>query len=255
VNTYKNTKKTIPIGIVGKYLELHDSYKSIFEALVHGGIANNVRIKLVKIDSEKCEQSKDLSNSFSDVAGILIPGGFGQRGIEGMVISSHYARIHKIPCFGICLGMQVMVIEYARNVLGYSDANSTEFVPQTAHAVVCLLEEQIDVKAYGGTMRLGRSETRLRHNTLIHKIYGNEIIGERHRHRYEVSNMFRNELESKGLIISGTTMDGELVESIEWDGHPWGIGVQFHPEFTSKPISPQPIFKSFVTACIDYEKK
>lgn len=255
VNTYTNTKKIIPVGIVGKYLELHDSYKSIFEALVHGGIANKIKIKLMKIDSEELEQAGDLSQYFQSVAGILIPGGFGQRGIEGMISASYFARVNRIPCFGICLGMQVMVIEYARSVLGYRDANSTEFVQKTGHAVVCLLEEQIDIKAYGGTMRLGKSDTKLKKNTLIHKIYGQEIIAERHRHRYEVSNMFKNELESKGLLISGTTMDDALVESIEWQNHPWGIGVQFHPEFTSKPISPQPLFMSFISACIDYEKK
>ena len=255
VDTYVNAKKAIRIGIVGKYIELHDSYKSIFEALIHGGIANKVKVKLIKIDSEKIEKEENVSNCFQDVDGILVPGGFGQRGIEGMVEAVRFARLQKVPCFGICLGMQVMVIEYARSFLGYQDANSTEFVPQSKHSVICLLEEQIDIKAYGGTMRLGRSETKLRKNTLIHKIYGKEIIEERHRHRYEVSNIFKNELESKGLIISGTTIDDSLVESIEWQDHPWGIGVQFHPEFTSKPISPQLLFKSFIAASIDYAKK
>ncbi|MBN2531993.1 MAG: CTP synthase [Spirochaetales bacterium] len=255
VNIYINTKQIIPIGIVGKYLELHDSYKSIFEALIHGGIANKVRIKLVKIDSEKLEQAEDLSKYFDSVAGILIPGGFGQRGIEGMISAANFARVNKIPCFGICLGMQVMVIEYARSILGYDDANSTEFAPQSRHSVICLLEEQIGLKAYGGTMRLGKSDTKLKKNTLIYKIYEKEMITERHRHRYEVSNRYKDELESKELVISGTTLDDDLVESIEWQNHPWGIGVQFHPEFISKPISPQPLFKSFISACNNYEKK
>lgn len=255
VNTYVNAKKIIRIGILGKYIELHDSYKSIFEALLHGGIANNVKVELVKIDSEQCEQSDDIAPYFKDIDGILIPGGFGQRGIEGMIAGVSYARINKIPCFGICLGMQIMVIEYGRSILGYSDANSTEFAPQAEHSLVCLLEEQIDVKAYGGTMRLGKSDTLLRKNTLIHKIYNKDKIAERHRHRYEVSNVYKKELMNKGLIISGVTFDESLVESIEWPDHPWGIGVQFHPEFKSRPISPHVLFISFISACIEYGKK
>jgi CTP synthase len=255
VDTYISAKEKCRVGIVGKYIELHDSYKSIFEALVHGAIANNRRVEFIKIDSEELEKVKNLSSSFKDIDGIIIPGGFGQRGINGMITAAWFTRTNNIPCFGICLGMQVMVIEFARNVLLFKDANSTEFDPHSKHPVISLLEEQIDIKLYGGTMRLGKNDTYLKQGTKINKIYGKELICERHRHRYEVSNMFRHDLEQGGLVISGTTQDGALVESIEWKDHLWGIGVQFHPEFISKPISPHPLFRSFISACIGYAKK
>ncbi len=255
VDTYTNAKDTVKIGIVGKYIDLHDSYKSIYEALFHGGIANNVRVELVKMDSEKMEKLEHTDDMFEDVNGILIPGGFGQRGIQGMILAAKYARTRKIPCFGICLGMQVMVIEYARTVLGYKDADSTEFSPECAHPVISLLEEQVDVKNYGGTMRLGKSETWLLDKTKIKDIYGEKVIFERHRHRYEVSLKYRDELVQKGLIVGGVTPDENLVEAVEWPEHPWGIGVQFHPEFLSKPVIPHPLFKSFVKAALQYGKK
>lgn len=255
VTSYKNSKTQVRIGIVGKYLELHDSYKSIFEALVHGGIANKSKIELVKIDSEKLEQKPNQLAVFMEVDGILIPGGFGQRGIEGMIIAASVGRQKGIPYFGICLGMQVMVIEYARNVANMKQANSTEFDSHTEYPVVCLLEEQVDITTMGGTMRLGKSKTKLKENTVIRQIYKNPLIFERHRHRYEVSNQFRPNLEKAGLIISGTSAKENLVESIEWPNHFWGIGVQFHPEFRSKPISPNPLFKSYIKACMEYGKK
>lgn len=254
VDKYVSSKTGIKVGIVGKYIELHDSYKSIFEALVHGGIANKHRIELIKIDSEELENTDDIAKIINEADGMLIPGGFGHRGIEGMIKAVCFARKNMIPCFGICLGLQVMIIEYARNVCGMEGANSTEFVPQASCPVVSLLEDQIDVKLYGGTMRLGKSDSLLLQGTLIHEIYGMKIIAERHRHRYEVSNRFREDLKKAGLIISGTTKDNTLVESIEWPGHPWGIGVQFHPEFRSKPISVHPLFRSFIAACIEYGK-
>ncbi len=255
VDTYNSSKETVTIGIVGKYINLNDSYKSVYESIVHGGIANMVKIKLVKIDAEDIENSSDIGLFFKDVDGILIPGGFGQRGIKGMIQAAEFARTNKIPCFGICLGMQIMVIEYARNVLNYPDADSTEFRPGTSAPVISLLEEQINVSNYGGTMRLGKSESVINEGTKLYNIYNACSIVERHRHRYEVSNLYRDELAEKGLIISALTPDKSLVESIEWPDHPWGIGVQFHPEFQSTPIHPHPLFSSFIKASKGYGKR
>ncbi len=250
VEHFTDAKRTARIAIVGKYTGLHDSYISIFESLFHGGIANGSRVQLVKIESEELEGERDLAVPLAGCDGILVPGGFGLRGIEGMIKTAAYARQNNIPYLGICLGLQIMVIEYARNVLGLKEANSTEFAPETKHPVVSLLEEQVDIKAYGGTMRLGRSETRLLASTRIAEAYGAEVIFERHRHRYEVSNAYRQALQDGGLVVSGLTPDGALVESIEWPGHPWGVGVQFHPEFISKPKSPSPLFSRFIAACL-----
>ena len=252
VEAYNTAKRSVRIGLVGKYTELLDSYKSIYEALYHGGIDNRCQIELVKVDSDQLPDSPDgdFEKILGGLDGILIPGGFGQRGIEGMVQAAAYARTNRLPCFGICLGMQVMVIEYARNVLGWTDANSTEFAPDSKHAVISLLEDQIDVKAYGGTMRLGASPSRIVAGTCLHRIYGSDEISERHRHRYEVSNVFREQLAESGLIFSAFTPDNSLVEASEWPEHPWGIGVQFHPEFKSKPVSPHPLFATFVAACM-----
>jgi CTP synthase len=255
VDTIKNATQEVTIGLVGKYIELNDSYKSINEALCHGGIAHKARIKLERIDSEHLDTEEQLSAELDKLDAILIPGGFGQRGIEGMINAARYAREHKIPTFGICLGMQIMVIEYARNILGYDDADSTEFSPSTHHPVISLLEEQVDVKIYGGTMRLGRSETILQEDTNILQCYGKNVVYERHRHRYEVSNTFREELDQSGLSISGVTPEGALVESVEWPDHPWGVGVQFHPEFTSTPINPHPLFAGFIQAGLDFQKR
>jgi len=254
VESYINADRTIRVGIVGKYLDLHDSYKSIFEALVHGGFANGCRVELVKIDSEKLERDGELEPAFSQVHGVLIPGGFGQRGTEGMIKAAGYTKTHNIPYFGICLGMQVMVIEHARDRLHLADANSTEFDPDTKNPVIDLLEEQVDITLLGGTMRLGLSESHLNGGSRISSIYASETIFERHRHRYEVSNSYRNALTESGLLIGGLTQDGSLVESVEWPDHPWGIGVQFHPEFVSKPDTAHPLFKSFVRACMNNGK-
>jgi CTP synthase len=252
VEAYNTAERSARIGLVGKYTELLDSYKSIYEALYHGGIDNRCQIELVKVDSDQLPDSPDdgLKKILGKLDGILIPGGFGQRGIEGMVQAAAYARTNQMPCFGICLGMQVMVIEYARNVLGWTDANSTEFAPDSKHSVISLLEDQIDVKAYGGTMRLGASPSRVVTGTNLHKIYGSDEIFERHRHRYEVSNIYREELAEAGLIFSAFTPDNSLVEASEWPDHPWGIGVQYHPEFKSKPVTPHPLFATFVAACM-----
>jgi len=244
-------KRRIKVGVVGKYMELTDSYKSVWEALYHGGIANDTGVDIVKIDSGRLEgENADVDAILGAVDGLLVPGGFGERGIEGMVRAAHWAREHDKPYFGICLGMQIMVIEHARDVLGWSDAHSTEFDPDTTCPVVGLLEDQVDVRNYGGTMRLGKSESLLGEGSLIHDVYGTERIWERHRHRYEFSNTYRADIEKSGLRISGLTPDGSLVESCEWPGHLWGLGVQFHPEFKSKPTAASPIFKGFVGACV-----
>jgi CTP synthase len=249
VDKFRNPTATVRIAIVGKYMDLGDSYKSVYEALFHGGIANQAKVELVKIDSSKLESIPDPGELLEGVDGVLIPGGFGERGIGGMIRAARYAREKGLPCFGICLGLQVMTIEFSRDVLGYADADSTEFVKGTKHPVINLLEEQVNVKDYGGTMRLGKSETRLKSGTRIREIYGQDAIFERHRHRYEVNNDYRAEMEKAGMVVGGLTTDGKLVESLEWPDHPWGIGVQFHPEFRSKPIEPHPLFKSFVAAC------
>jgi CTP synthase len=254
VGVFQQPSHIVRIGVVGKYIDLHDSYKSVDEALYHGGIANDARVELVKIDSESLEHAENdngLAEIFDNVDGILVPGGFGSRGIEGMIRAAHYAREHQLPYFGICLGLQVMVVEYARNVLNYRDANSTEFDSETSHPVVSLLEEQIDVKSYGGTMRLGSSDSHLLAGTRIREIYGKPVIQERHRHRHEVSNRFRQQLTEAGLIVAAVTSDHSLVESIQWPDHRWGIGVQFHPEFKSKPTAAHPLFESFVAASIE----
>ncbi|MFQ3547178.1 MAG: CTP synthase, partial [Termitinemataceae bacterium] len=250
----------VKIGIVGKYMDLHDAYKSVYEALFHAGLACGTEVELIKIDSSQLEGDTDteaiLGSKRPDGAldGVLVPGGFGQRGINGMVKAAEWARTNQVPYFGICLGMQIMVIEWARNVLGWKDADSTEFNQETKHPVVSLLEEQIDVKNYGGTMRLGRSETVAVDGSKLLAAYKEKHIFERHRHRYEFSNVYRSEMLASGLQLAGFTPDGSLVECVEWPKHPWGLGVQFHPEFTSRPTKPQPLFRDFVAAAKAYQE-
>jgi CTP synthase len=242
------------IGIVGKYMDLHDSYKSVYEALFHAGLENAVAVELVKIDSSRLEEAEDIDAILGPhalgggVDGILVPGGFGQRGINGMVKAAAWARTNRVPYFGICLGMQIMVIEWGRNVLGWADADSTEFNQDAKHPVVSLLEDQVDVTNYGGTMRLGASETLALENTRIFAAYGTKTIRERHRHRYEFSNRYRGEMTGAGLAIAALTPDGSLVECVEWPDHPWGLGVQFHPEFKSRPTAAAPLFRDFIAA-------
>ncbi len=251
VDIYKNPVDTVKIGMVGKYIELNDSYKSINEALIHGGISNQVKVEIVRIDSENLEKTDDIGSVLKEVDGILIPGGFGKRGIEGMISAAQWARENNLPTLGICLGMQIMVIEYARNVAGLTDADSTEFVPECKAPVISLLEEQLDVKEYGGTMRLGRGESHLKEGSLIRECYDTPLIYERHRHRYEVSVKYREILEEAGLIIGGTTPGNQLVESVQWPDHCWSTGVQFHPEFTSKPTEPHPLFAGFIKGALE----
>jgi CTP synthase len=254
---FKTRKGKVRIGIVGKYMDLHDSYKSVYEALFHAGLACGTEVELVKIDSSRLEGSDASTNILRtgeaelEINGILVPGGFGQRGINGMVKASAWARENKIPYFGICLGMQIMVIDWGRNVLGWEDADSTEFTQDTKHPVLSLLEEQIDVKNYGGTMRLGKSESVAEKDGRILAAYGNKNIFERHRHRYEFSNKYRKEMTESGLLLTAFTPDGSLVEGVEWPEHPWGVGVQFHPEFKSKPTAASPLFRDFIAAARD----
>lgn len=249
VNKFNNPPHEVCIGIVGKYVNLTDSYKSLNEALVHGGIANNCRVKLKFIDSEKVE-AEGLGNQLDDVNGVLVPGGFGIRGIEGMILAAQYARENKIPYFGICLGMQMAVVEYARNVCGLKKANSSEFDLQTAYPVIDLLPEQRDVKDKGASMRLGAWPCSVRHDSFAFAAYGQEEISERHRHRYEFNNDYKKELTDKGLHITGISPDGRLAEIVEIKDHPWFLGCQFHPEFKSQPTNPHPLFSKFIEAAL-----
>ncbi len=253
---FSSRKGTVRIGIVGKYMDLHDAYKSVYEALFHAGLASGVAVELVKMDSSRLEEGNadDLLGPEAPgggVNGILVPGGFGQRGINGMVRAAEWARKNKVPYLGICLGMQIMVIDWARNVIKWDDADSSEFNPDSKHPVVSLLEEQIDIKNYGGTMRLGKSESVAKKGTKIFAAYGKAQIFERHRHRYEFSNKYRQEMTGSGLVIGALTPDESLVESVEWPDHPWGVGVQFHPEFKSKPTGANPLFRDFIAAARD----
>jgi CTP synthase len=240
-----STDEEIIIAVAGKYTELHDAYKSIFEALIHGGTENDVKVNIVKVKVENL-QEENLDEFFNGIHGILVPGGFGERGIEGKVLAVKYARTRKVPLFGICLGMQVMVIEFARNVLGYRDANSTEFDMDTDHPVISLMEEQNGVKNLGGTMRLGKQPAVLTKGTKFQKAYGTDQMSERHRHRYEFTNQYRGEMQEQGLLIAATSPDGTLVEAVEYKDHPWGVGVQFHPEFKSKPVRAHALFRDFI---------
>jgi len=248
------SKKDVNIGIIGKYVNLKDAYKSLDEALIHGGISNNLRVNLTRIDSENLK-IQNLSSLLKDVSGVLIPGGFGKRGSEGKIAAIKYARLNNIPFFGICFGMQMAVIEVARNLLNIKDASTTEF-GNNCTPVVGLLEEwqkgkkiiKGSEKNLGGTMRLGLYEAILKDSSLIYKIYSMKKIRERHRHRYEVNIKYKDEFEKKGLIFSALSPDGMLPEIIELKNHPWFVGVQFHPEFKSRPFTPHPLFSSFVKA-------
>ncbi|MFA6349585.1 MAG: CTP synthase [Candidatus Omnitrophota bacterium] len=243
-------KHTVTIAIVGKYIALHDAYKSIFECLSHAGIFNDAKVEVKKIDSEELEKG-DVDQMLSGVSGILVPGGFGYRGIEGKIEAIKYARINKIPFLGLCLGMQCAVIEFARNACGLKEANSTEFKKKTKYPVISLLAEQQHVKDLGGTMRLGSYPCKIKKNSLAAKTYGMQAICERHRHRYEFNNKYRKLLEKKGLVFSGIFPGKNLVEIVEIKNHPFFIAVQFHPEFKSKPDKAHPLFRDFIKAALD----
>ncbi len=260
VDRIHHPKNEITVGMVGKYMELKESYKSLNEALFHGGLANNCKVKVEFLDAEEMTKEGTLEKALDKVDAILVPGGFGVRGIEGKIAAARYAREKKKPYFGICLGMQVAVIEYARNVVGWKDASSAEFHPESPHLVIDIMEEQKSVEKMGGTMRLGAWECELVTGTKAFDAYKKGTISERHRHRFEVSNKFRDEIAAKGMIFSGYCRDprlsgkGGLVEMIELRDHPYFVGCQFHPEFKSKPLAPHPLFSSFVAAGITQGK-
>jgi CTP synthase len=251
VQRAKSPSKVVEIAVCGKYVELRDAYKSIMEALYHAAVANDARLKLKWIDTDRIEDEVAMENALAMVNGVLVPGGFGMRGVEGKIGIVNYARERKKPFLGICLGMQCMVIEYARYVCGMKGANSTEFDDSTAYPVIDLLPEQKKIKNMGGTMRLGDWECRLEGKSLARKIYGKDVVYERHRHRYEVNPKYIKPLNDKGLIFSGKSKQGKLMEIAEVAKHPFFLGTQFHPEFTSRPLSPNPIFYHFIKASLD----
>jgi CTP synthase len=254
VQAIKNPRGSVDIAIVGKYVNLKDSYKSLNEALVHGGIANRLKVNLRHVDSEVLEQ-EGADPWLKEADGILVPGGFGQRGIEGKILAVKYAREMRIPFLGICLGMQLAVVEFARHVCGWERANSTEFNLETPYPVIALMAGQRSVQEKGGTMRLGAYPAVLREDSLAHQAYGELEISERHRHRYELNNDFRDRLEEKGILFSGISPDGRLVEISELPGHPWFLGCQFHPELKSRPHACHPLFREFIHASFREKRK
>ncbi len=252
----KPSEGSVRIAIVGKYVELPDAYKSIIESFVHAGAANDVKVEIRWVNAEELENGeKTPEELLSDVHGVLVPGGFGERGVEGKIKAIQFARERRIPFFGICLGMQCAVIEFARNVAGLEGAHSAEFSSTTPYPVIDLMEDQKGVKEKGGTMRLGAYPCVLKEGTFSYEAYGRKEISERHRHRYEFNNRFRETLEKAGLVIAGTSPDGKLVEVVEIKEHPWFVAVQFHPEFKSRPKSPHPLFVNFVKAAKDLREK
>ena len=265
VHNVKNPQGRVTIAIVGKYVELKEAYKSLHEALIHGGVANRVSVNLRYVNSENVDDS-NVAATFAGCDGILVPGGFGYRGVEGKIAAIRYARENRIPFFGICLGMQCAVIEFARHVAGLEDANSEEFDPLSAHKVIYLMTEWFDFRTKnlekrdaesdkGGTMRLGAYPCKIIPDTRAFEAYGKELVEERHRHRYEFNNAFKDLLEEKGMVFSGTAPDGSLMEIVELPDHPWFLGCQFHPEFKSRPMAAHPLFREFIKAAKNNHKK
>ncbi len=263
VERIKNPKHRVEIGIVGKYVDLRESYKSLHEALVHGGLANEAQVALTYIDSERVER-EGPEGLLGHLHGILVPGGFGVRGVEGKILAIRYAREHKIPYFGICFGMQLAVVEFARHVAGIANATSEEFDTEAAHPVIYLMREWYDYRKdaiihrdraaeKGGTMRLGAYPCVVTEGSLASAAYQETNLMERHRHRYEFNNQYREQFQNAGLAITGTSPNGELVEIIEIGDHPWFLGCQFHPEFKSRPLAPHPLFREYIRACLEYE--
>ncbi len=246
-----NPKKQVKIAVVGKYIDLQDAYKSIYESLTHAAASQDCGIDLKLIDAETLQDGVD--SELKDVAGVLIPGGFGERGVEGKIRAARFARVNKLPYLGLCLGMQVATIEFARDVLGLTKANSTEFDQNTPDPVISLLDDQREVSNKGATMRLGTWPTKIEHGTLAEKIYGADHALERHRHRYEFNMKYREAMHEKGFQISGTSPDGSLAELIELRDHPYFVACQYHPEFQSKPNKPHPLFKGFIQACLAHQ--
>jgi len=265
VHNIRNPRNEVTIAITGKYVDLTESYKSLHEALVHGGLANGTKVKLEYISAE-CLESKNVASLLEGCDGILVPGGFGRRGVEGKIKAIHYARKNKIPFFGICLGMQLAVVEFSRDVLGLSMANSTELDETTPDPVIYLIKEWFDYRSnqvqvrdeesdLGGTLRLGAYPCVLKEDTNAFRAYAENEISERHRHRYEFNNAYRQKLEDNGLLISGTSPDNNLVEIVELEDHPWFLGCQFHPEFKSKPMKPHPLFRDFISAALAHKQR
>ena len=239
------------MALVGMYIELHDAYLSVVEALKHGGIASHANVHLKWVDSELVTE-ENVAEYLSDVDGVLVPGGFGNRGIEGMITAIRYARENKIPFLGLCLGMQLTIVEYARNVLGYHDAHSIEMNPNTMHPVIALMPDQDGIEDIGGTLRLGAYPCVLADGSKAQELYGEKEISERHPHRYEVNNDFRKALTENGMVLSGVSPDGRIVEMVELSDHPFYIATQAHPEFKSRPNRPHPLFRGLIAAAAEY---
>lgn len=252
VRRLKAPSHKVEIGVVGKYIELQDAYKSVYESITHAGIANDCAVRIIRLDAEEIE--KDPKKYLASLNGILIPGGFGDRGTEGKIAAAKFARENDIPFFGLCLGMQIAVIEYARNVTGLADANSTEFNPKTPYPVIDIMEDQKDLTTMGGNMRLGACPCKLVQDSNSYQAYGKELVMERHRHRYEFNNDFRKQLEDSGLRVTGVNPERDLVEIVEIPAHPWYVAVQFHPEFKSKPNAAHPLFANFIAATLKYKR-
>jgi CTP synthase len=251
VSRVVNPKKQVKIAVVGKYIDLQDAYKSIYESLTHAAAKHDCGIDLRLIDAESLENGVD--GQLKDVAGVLIPGGFGERGVEGKIRAAQFARENKVPYLGLCLGMQVATIEFARNVCGIARANSIEFEEDAPEPVICLLDEQRNVQRKGGSMRLGTWPTKILRGTLAEQVYGHDEVLERHRHRYEFNMKYREQMAEKGFLISGTSPDGALAELIELRDHPWFLACQYHPEFQSKPNKPHPLFSGFIRASLAHQ--
>lgn len=253
VDTLKHLEKNVTVALVGKYTSLHDAYISVVEALEHGGLAHKTHVNIKWIDSETIHND-NVEEALGDVSGILVPGGFGDRGTDGMITAIRYARENNVPYLGLCLGMQLSIVEFARHVCGFNDAHSIELDPQTTHPVIHLMADQDGVEDIGGTLRLGSYPCTLAEGSLAQKLYGQPEITERHRHRYEVNNYYRKDLEINGMLLSGLSPDGRIVEMCELSDHPWFIATQAHPEFKSRPNRPHPLFKGFVGAALEYKR-
>lgn len=255
IQTINNPKGKITIGLVGKYVQHQDAYKSVLEALDHGAIALGYDLEILRFEADKIIHNDSVEEAIKGCDGYLIPGGFGERGWFGKILAAKYCRENKIPYFGICLGMQIMAIEFARHVAKIEDANSTEIDPSTKNPLISLLSEQQGIQEMGGTMRLGNYQCKLKHGTNAFKAYQKDAINERHRHRYEFNNKYKEQMEKLGFVVSGTLENGQLCEIAEISGHPWMLGVQFHPEFKSKPTDPHPLFRDFIQAVISHKKQ
>ena len=253
IDNWKHPEKEVTIALVGKYIQLHDAYISVVEALKHGGVYNRADVTIKWVDSELVT-NENADELFSDVNGILVPGGFGSRGIEGKISSIQYAREHNIPFLGICLGMQMAIVEFARNVVGFADAHTSELDMDTTHPVIHLMPDQNDIEDIGGTLRLGSYPCVLDKSSKSFEVYGEELIHERHRHRYEVNNDYREDLTKVGMKLSGISPDGRIVEMVEIPAHPWFVATQAHPEFKSRPNRPHPLFRDFIKAAVENKK-